>query len=748
MADEFTRAVEDGVRLSKRIYFGKDRSITPPKPIESMIKSSSKSELLPTALMVYAVISDPVAVDNPDIPSYQPHVHGRCDPPALIPLQMNGVEVEVDCVLDTALVKMSGSWRVHCVMGSRKCQCRVAIPMGEEGSILGIEVEVPEKSYSSKLVAKDDNDMVKLPKYEDGGFLKPHIFIFTIPEVDGGSNLSITVKWSQKLSYQDGEFTLAVPFRFPEFVTPVGKKMSKKEKIRLSVSAGPGTEVLCKTISHPLKELRRNGEKLSFLYDTEVLTWSNSDFVITYGVSSSLSGSVILQSPMKFDIDQREMFCVSLFAGSKQNKKVFRKEVIFVIDISESMRGKPLEGTKNALAAALSKLDHGDSFNIIAFNDEVHLFSLSMELATKKAIDKVTDWMSVNMIARGGTNILLPLNQALEMISNTHKCTPLIFLITDGAVENERNICDVMKSHLTNQGSISPRLYTFGIGSFCNHYFLRMLATIGRGCYDAAYDADSIEVRMKGFFSRTFYTILADISIDNLENLDLDDLEVYPSCIPDLLLESPLIISGRYRGDFPSTIQLKGVLADMSNFSINLKVQEAKDIPLDKILAKQQIDLYTAQAWFSENKALEEKIVKLSMQNSVISEYTRMILLETNKMTDSAEKKKKKQVSKEGDYEKIIILNNFGSGFGNLIATVENTPPGSDVVKLPDPGELFVQAASNCCGRMCDRCCCMCCIQMCSRLNDQCAILFIQFCGALSCLGCYYCCELCCGSGQ
>lgn len=42
---------------------------------------------------------------------------------------------------------------------------------------------------------------------------------------------------------------------------------------------------------------------------------------LTYGVSSSLSGSVILQSPMKFDIDQREMFCVSLFAGSKQNKK-------------------------------------------------------------------------------------------------------------------------------------------------------------------------------------------------------------------------------------------------------------------------------------------------------------------------------------------------------------------------------------------------------------------------------------------
>ena len=72
-------------------------------------------------------------------------------------------------------------------------------------------------------------------------------------QVDGGSNLSITVRWSQKLSYQDGEFTLNIPYSFPEFVTPVGKKMSKKEKIQLNVNAGPGTEVLCKTISHPLK---------------------------------------------------------------------------------------------------------------------------------------------------------------------------------------------------------------------------------------------------------------------------------------------------------------------------------------------------------------------------------------------------------------------------------------------------------------------------------------------------------------
>ena len=129
MAEDFAKAVDNGLKLSKRVYFGKDRAVAPPKPPMSMEKSAVL--YLPTAPMVYAVIYDPAIVDNPDIPSYQPHVYGKCDPPALIPLQMNGIELEADCYLDTAIIRISGTWRVHCVMGSRSCDCRIAIPMGE-----------------------------------------------------------------------------------------------------------------------------------------------------------------------------------------------------------------------------------------------------------------------------------------------------------------------------------------------------------------------------------------------------------------------------------------------------------------------------------------------------------------------------------------------------------------------------------------------------------------------------------------
>ena len=86
--------VDDGLKLSKRIYFGKDRVVSLSKHLSPMARLTTA--FLPSAPMVYAVISDPGIVDNSDIPSYQPHVYGRCDPPALIPLHMNAIEMEAD----------------------------------------------------------------------------------------------------------------------------------------------------------------------------------------------------------------------------------------------------------------------------------------------------------------------------------------------------------------------------------------------------------------------------------------------------------------------------------------------------------------------------------------------------------------------------------------------------------------------------------------------------------------------------
>jgi len=55
--------------------------------------------------------------------------------------------------------------------------------------------------------------------------------------------------------------------------------------------------------------------------------------------------------------------------------------------------------------------------------------------------------------------------QAIEMLSNAQNSVPIIFLVTDGTVEDERQICAMVKNRMINGESICPRIYTFGIGT-------------------------------------------------------------------------------------------------------------------------------------------------------------------------------------------------------------------------------------------------------------------------------------------
>uniref|UniRef100_A0A3N7EPR8 VWFA domain-containing protein n=2 Tax=Populus trichocarpa TaxID=3694 RepID=A0A3N7EPR8_POPTR len=612
MAREFATCVEYGLSLSKRIYYGKEMT---PAATAAMTRSVSEKSsdvaesYFPTAVMAYAVVSEPELVENPDVPSYQPYVHGRCEPPALIPLHMHGVvTMEIDCCFDHANVCFSGAWRVHCIKGNSKCDVRIAVPMGEQGSLLGVEVDVPGRSCHSQLIeAEDANYKEKVSKGGNGRLMRGSVYTFKIPQVEGGATVSIKVIWSQKLLYHEGQFSLNVPFSFPAFVNPVGKKISKREKILLNVSSGVGKEILCKSTSHALKELRREVGKMGFLYDAEVLTWSSADFSFSYNVySKDLFGGVLLQSPLLRDIDDRQMFCFYLFPGNNQSMKAFRKEVIFIIDISGSMKGGPFESAKNGLLSSLQKLNPEDSFNIIAFKMDTYLFSSVMEQATEEAIIEATRWLNDKLTADGGTNILGPLKQAIKLLAETTNSIPVIFLITDGAVEDERDICNFVKGYLPSGGSISLRISTFGIGTYCNHHFLRMLAQIGRGHFDTAYDADSVDFRMQKLFTTASSIILADITVDALEHLD--SLELLPFCIPDLSRGSPLIVSGRYSGNFPDPVKISGTLADMRKFTIDLKAQKTKDLPFDRVVGRRQIDLLTANAWLSGSKELEQKV--------------------------------------------------------------------------------------------------------------------------------------------
>jgi hypothetical protein len=58
----------------------------------------------------------------------------------------------------------------------------------------------------------------------------------------------------------------------------------------------------------------------------------------------------------------------------------------------------------------------------------------------------------------------------MALLSSVHDVLPQIFLMTDGSVDDEHNICKTMQSELVSRGSKSPRISTFGLGNLKEHH--------------------------------------------------------------------------------------------------------------------------------------------------------------------------------------------------------------------------------------------------------------------------------------
>lgn len=85
-------------------------------------------------------------------------------------------------------------------------------------------------------------------------------------------------------------------------------------------------------------------------------------------------------------------------------------------------------------------------------------------------------------------------------------------------------------------------------------------------------------------------------------------LQMYPFPIPDLFCGNPLVVSGKYQGTFPDSITIFGLMPDQSTWQLEVPSRKSSKVPLNKVFAKQQLDLLTGQAWLYEDKSREKQV--------------------------------------------------------------------------------------------------------------------------------------------
>lgn len=152
-------------------------------------------------------------------------------------------------------------------------------------------------------------------------------------------------------------------------------------------------------------------------------------------------------------------FAIAVSPKSPESGRTFGRSVVFALDRSGSMAGPPMAAATQALLFGLNQLTLEDEFTVVAFDHEQAWWKQGLAPATADNVADCARWVREEVRARGGTDIMGPVVQAFRVL-NAAKALPCMFLVTDGCVDNEKDICRWVASAAEAHGrsQVSSRL--------------------------------------------------------------------------------------------------------------------------------------------------------------------------------------------------------------------------------------------------------------------------------------------------
>lgn len=241
---------------------------------------------------------------------------------------------------------------------------------------------------------------------------------------------------------------------------------------------------------------------------------------------------------------QYRYFKIQLVRAGIEDLPVMPRQVVFMIDCSASMTHALLREAVDGVSQALDTLSPGDTFNVIAFRDEVDvLFPQSlpvnaMNLARARAF-------LAKLNAFGSTDVFASL-EALRALE-TEDGKPLIsFLITDGIpTMGLTDSSDIIETFTRkNKGEIS--VFSVGGGRQVNRYLIDFLSYRNRGESVITERNRQLPASILGMAQQTANPVLSHL---DYRFTGADDLEVYPKTPTHLYLDRSLILVGRLPTD-------------------------------------------------------------------------------------------------------------------------------------------------------------------------------------------------------
>ena len=422
-----------------------------------------------------------------------------------------------------------------------------------------IEGEIREKAEARRVYveAKRQGKRASLLTQE-----RPNLFTASVANIEPGGEVSVEIEYQQAARYDEGAFELRFPLVIgPRYIPgePLEESHSvtgggwaadtnqvpdashitppvatpgegKLNPVVIDITLRPGLPLAELTsLYHPLViEEEGDGYRLT-LREGEVP--ADRDFVLVWRPQPGQAPKAALFTETAGD-EHYALLTVAPPGAEVLARNRLPREVVLVIDTSGSMHGDSIAQAREAVAFALDGLRPEDRFNLIQFNSFTSALFAGPRPADASNLARARRWVA-GLNADGGTEMASALERALDLDTGGGRLRQVVFL-TDGAVGNEEALFEIIRQRLGD-----TRLFTVGIGSAPNSWFMERAARSGRGGFTHIGKVSEVKEKMTALLRRLEYPALTDIRLE----VEGAKVEAYPDPLPDLYVGEPLSVS-------------------------------------------------------------------------------------------------------------------------------------------------------------------------------------------------------------
>ncbi|MBV1930090.1 MAG: marine proteobacterial sortase target protein [Porticoccaceae bacterium] len=530
-----------------------------------------------------------------------------------------------------------------------------------------IEGQIKERAAAKKVYeqAKQSGRRASLVEQE-----RPNMFTTSVANIPPGESIKVIIEYQHEAERKGDQYSLRFPMtitprytpgmRFPDsaqaaelktdtqrITPPWGLNHENHNPTEINISIQPGFEIAdVESRYHQIDKSQIDPRhwQASLPADQH---HANADFVLDW-------------SGRELDIPQVQLFaerykgseyCLLMISPPIDTEDVQRmpRDITYVIDTSGSMGGESIRQARQALMWAVERLAAQDRFNIIEFNSGAWALFDDVKTADESSKAKALGFIK-GLQARGGTEMQRALDLALcESCQSPERLRQVVFL-TDGAVGNEEQLFATINDKLGN-----TRLFTVGIGSAPDSYFMRRAAEIGRGTFTYIGKLEEVNEKMQALFASIEAPVLTNLRLELPDDDHGTSYEVTPSPIPDLYAGSPLVLAIKSK-HLPKQITLSG--------SLNGRIwQTDLDVPDYQFLEKSLVEKSLSGTEIKNGSNTQSGIHVQWARKRIASLLTQRSLSRDMKVKDQL----------KGDVLKLALQHHLVSPFTSLVA-VDTTP--------------------------------------------------------------------------